>query len=892
MKKLTMNRLSLAGIRANRKDMTVLILSVFLAVFFTVGTLLGLDALYQRRRVELAAQYGTEDAIFFATTLTPEDLTSRSLAKRAGTVTLVGTADGFPVGYYDDTAQALLARQCLQGALPCRTGEVALDRRVKERLFPDAQIGERIVLSIKSPKSGTQNVEFRLVGILRGQHEDDTQDMLSGLLPKDALNFPQILLYSAENLPPVTRHIVVTFSRGINLEALESVYPEEILLGVQPSGGLYKGKPMFNTFEILKDTINMGSSLMLAGVCLLFGSMVGIFSAVSGQFQRKEAQYRLLRTIGATKGQIRTLSSRDALLLTLLTAPAGCLCAYVFVELLRILFPESLPQQPRPLWALAGLILSTALVWIAARLPAVLSGLHRETLPKGRKLRSHKAYALPKLWNQRSLRFHPLRSTALVFLIVLLNLSAVLSVGYTVAYRRDLPSIAHLDVPDLELTSVRYSSAETNLFTVEPAYHLSPECIRDLQSMPGVESATGVWYGDVLALTDHVGTYFPRIGLTNGHLAQYCEEQLTDRELDRLEASSSVRRMKKIVQALQDYLETDRIPYRLQLLVVPDLAELGDVLVSGRIDTDAINAGTAVLADLPTIYQVDRNGYLTLSRRPVTNALGVIENDQIALGETLSLLQLHLDAAQAQKYDLTTDDPDTLPFSEATVQSASPKVCGFVNTDIASLWPGAIITTPEGIRNMGLSYVQLRTLTVSLSSSVTRQEKQAILDKLETLSYQEDGLVLSNNTDIVEAFSASRLRHILFRCAITVMLLLLVLLEIRGNLYWLIRSEQRNFGILRAIGAENATLEALCHRQTVFCTLCALLLSMGIYGLGTVPRASFAALYSLFFNCAPLYSLAAMAVCTALVLLLSLHAARRALKRLEAQSIIETIREE
>lgn len=41
MKKLTMNRLSLAGIRANRKDMTVLILSVFLAVFFTVGTLLG-----------------------------------------------------------------------------------------------------------------------------------------------------------------------------------------------------------------------------------------------------------------------------------------------------------------------------------------------------------------------------------------------------------------------------------------------------------------------------------------------------------------------------------------------------------------------------------------------------------------------------------------------------------------------------------------------------------------------------------------------------------------------------------------------------------------------------------------------------------------------------------
>ena len=892
MKKLTMNRLSLAGIRANRKDMTVLILSVFLAVFFTVGTLLGLDALYQRRRVELAAQYGTEDAIFFATTLAPEDLTSRSLAKRAGTVTLVGTAGGFPVGYYDNTAQALLARQCLQGALPCKAGEVALDRRVKERLFPDAQVGDRLLLSIVSPKSGTWDMEFRLVGILRGQYEDDTQDMLSSLLPKDALNFPQILLYSAENLPPVTRHIVVTFSRGISLEALENVYPEEILLGVQPSGGLYKGKPLFNTFEILKDTINMGSSLMLAGFCLLFGSMVGIFSAVSGQFQRKEAQYRLLRTIGATKRQIRKISSRDALLLTLLTAPAGCLCAYLFVELLRALFPESLPQQPRPRWALAGLLLSTALVWVAARLPAVLSGLHRETLPKGRKLHSHRAYTLPKLWNQRNLRFHPLRSAALVFLIVLLNLSAVLSVGYTVAYRRDLPSIALVDVPDLQLTSSRYSDGETNLFTVEPNYHLTAECIKELRSMPGVESAAGSWYGNVLVLTDHVGTYFPRIGLTNGHLAQYCKEKLTDRELDKAEASSSVRRAEQAAQALQDYLKTDLIPYRLQLIVVPELEEMRDMLVSGNIDTDAINAGTAVLADLPTIYQVDRDGYLILSRTPVENALGVIENDQIALGETLSLLQLHLDAAQAEGHDLTADDPDALPFSEATEQRASPKVCGFVNSDIASLRPGAIITTPEGIRNMGLSYVQLRTITVNLSSSVTRQEKQAILEKLEILSYQEDDLLLIDNTDIVEAFSASRLRHILFRCAVTVMLLLLVLLEIQGNLYWLIRSERRNFGILRAIGAEKGCLEALCRRQAVFCTLCALLLSIGIYALGTVPSASLAALYSLFYNCAPLYSLAAMAVCTALVLLLSREAARRARKRLEAQSIIETIREE
>lgn len=890
MKKLTMNRLSLAGIRANRKDYTLLVFSVFLAVFFTCCTLLGLDALYQRNRVEMAAQYGTEDAIFFATEVQPEALTSQALAQKAGSVTLVGTAEGFPVGYYDDSARALLARQCLQGRLPSKVGEIALDRRVKERLFPEARVGETVCLSIDNPNSGISEHAFCLVGVLRGQNEDD--DTIENLLPTGALNFPQILLSDAQGLPPVTRHVVLTFPRGGSLERLKCAYPQEILLGVQPSGELYTGKPLYSTFSLLRDVINMGSSVMLAGFCLLLGAMAGIFSAVSGQYQRKEAQYRLLRTIGATKRQIRSLSSRDALLLTLFTAPAGCLCAYLFVELLRVLFPESLPQRPRPLWGLAGLALSAALVWIAARLPAVLSGLRKDGKPRHATLRSRKAYRLPRLWNRRSLRFHPLRAVSLVILIVLVNLSAVLSVGYTISFRRDLPSIASLEYPSLELMSTQYSSANTGLFTVEPAYHLSTECAAELEAMPGVESAAGAWYGKVLVLTDHVGTYFPKIGLSNTHLGQYCKDQLNDREQEKLEASGSVKRTMEQIHALQDFLNTDLIPYSLQLIVVPDLEALQDSLVSGSIDAAAINAGTAVLANLPTMYQVDRDGYLTISRIPPGKPLSVIENDQIALGETLNLLQLHLDEADTRAFDLTADTAEALPFSQATLQTASPKVCGFTDSDLSAFPTGALITTPEGIRNMGLSYVQLRSVSVELSPSVTRSEKRAILDKLDTLSYQEDHLLLNDSTDIVEAFTASRLRHILFRCAITAMLLLLTLLELRGELHWMVRREQRSFGILRALGAERKTLEDLCGRQALCCTAAALLISAGIFALGKLPRWGSAWLYSLFYNCPPLWSLLTLALSTGIVLLLSRAGLRRVLKRIEAQSVIDTIREE
>ena len=77
------------------------------------------------------------------------------------------------------------------------------------------------------------------------------------------------------------------------------------ILGIDSAGALYEGQPHYGPMSALKEQINMGSSLILAGSTLLLASLLGIFSAVSGQFYRKEEQYRMLRTIGATRRQIR-----------------------------------------------------------------------------------------------------------------------------------------------------------------------------------------------------------------------------------------------------------------------------------------------------------------------------------------------------------------------------------------------------------------------------------------------------------------------------------------------------------------------------------------------------------------------------------------------------------
>ena len=303
MKKLTLNHLAFSGLRANRKEYRLLCVGVFLAVFFTVGTLLGLDILFQRSEAETAAEYGREDALCFSAEATPEELESQGLARQAGAVTLVGTLRNFPVGCYDDTAQALLSRRCLEGRLPLKAGETAMDRQVLERLFRDARIGDTLVLPITDGHGQTRQKEYRLVGILQPQFQGDSG--LEDYLPQGTLSLPRVLLGSQEDFVPICRHIVFTFPLGGSLEKCKESYPSGSFLGIDSAGALYENQPLYNSFSALKDQINMGSSLILAGSALLLASLLGIFSAVSGQFYRKEEQYRMLRTIGATRRQIR-----------------------------------------------------------------------------------------------------------------------------------------------------------------------------------------------------------------------------------------------------------------------------------------------------------------------------------------------------------------------------------------------------------------------------------------------------------------------------------------------------------------------------------------------------------------------------------------------------------
>ena len=105
MKGLTMNRLALAGLRANRKEYRQMALGIFLAVFLAVGTALGLWAILEKQAAVRRIRFGQADGLFYRVqVLEPDTLRNTGMVSRVGTVSILGRSGDFRFGFFDEDA--------------------------------------------------------------------------------------------------------------------------------------------------------------------------------------------------------------------------------------------------------------------------------------------------------------------------------------------------------------------------------------------------------------------------------------------------------------------------------------------------------------------------------------------------------------------------------------------------------------------------------------------------------------------------------------------------------------------------------------------------------------------------------------------------------------------
>lgn len=834
MKKLTIHRLALADLRANKKDFVLLGIGIFLAIFLTTTVFLALFSLYGYQVKTRQETYGKEDGFLFqAGLLTAQELMDTGLVSEVGTITQPEESSASPVGTYDEKAALLLNRQLLSGRLPQAPGEAALDETILERKYQGTAIGDTIEVSIQ-PRAYSPKVSktFTVTGILRPMFSgvEIQSRLFRNALPGNT-SLPQILLYREdpflETLPKI-HHLVFSYALGGGLKKLHEAFPNAALIELDGFG--YSRRPGEASDGIWRayQFTNLAAPVLSAGCALVLCAVIGILEAVSGQFARKEQFYRMLRAVGATRGQLRAVSRRASLLLALLTAPAAVLCAAGLVWVCSLALPEYLVfSWKSPLFP-AAILASFGLVWICAEIPAFFAArkpILSQTPGPLRKntVSSRRSFVPHALISLRKLRLKPLQTVGSGILILILNLSLVCSVFSARDLTEYIRSLSNT-VPRFQINNPLLSY-KASLLTVIPESSLSIETVRELEQLPHVTSVTAQWEANINALVDSVGTYLLTVNLDNPQLWQYHPElnpgdYFPDAQLDGWTENQA----SQAHGYLEQQLDTKQISVSLKLVVVSDLSQLSRDLKAGQIDKARLDSGEAVLLSVPEYYvTLEQGGCFRSSSKPSPSDKPdhydyFTENDQFSLGDTLPLVQVYSDS-----------DSDNLMSAlfTSTRATASPRIDGLLTgVPYGSFGTPAVVTTPKGIQSLGLRCDNTTNIQINLDGPVDRATEDTLRDRIQRIAAREDGLVVSDPMSSRRATVAfSTLSTVFFFCLYGAILVITLVL-ICGTCIRDFRGQRYTIGVLRAMGCDKGALSRLYFPQLLLCGLLGFLISL------------------------------------------------------------------
>lgn len=287
-------------------------------------------------------------------------------------------------GYWDETALSLGHIRVLDGRLPEKPGEVALEEATCYRLNLPVQTGSTLSLSLQAPdgQGGYDAHKFGLhatvVGIVSSYNT--AWDTLDGAYP-GVTDLPGILLcqqeaqsYSASR--PHAETLLLSLATGLtswDTHVLDALLPET-------PGSL--GEIRTNGRILGIDWIEQDTTALISVLAVLFilvlTTALGIANAFSAVAKQRMEQLRLLRSLGATRRQAASLIWYEAFLLSCVSVPAGLILAAALARgclaLLSGLAHAAYMYVLSPWVLVASGLVGWLTIWAAAWIPAWRAG--------------------------------------------------------------------------------------------------------------------------------------------------------------------------------------------------------------------------------------------------------------------------------------------------------------------------------------------------------------------------------------------------------------------------------------------------------------------------------------------------------------------------------------
>lgn len=859
MKQMTINSVSAASLRANRKAYLSLAGGILLAVFLATAVTVCGYGILRANEEKIVQKIGYMDCVLFdQPEITDEALRQSGLFSRLGRVYALAQAEGSDVwlGYADPEGEAILGRTCVQGRLPESAGEIAVEQSALEKLRSDASVGDTVTWKLQ-PVNGTEEERtYTIVGILREQ--SGYMDSSYYFVYSDAvLGWPSAVTYPGEQFATgrTAVHRVMTMAPLAKYSQVEETWPVDYyrMAFLSRTGGkLTYWDPSYS--DRVARTEQMGVLLTLGGALLLC-TCIGIASAMESVLASRTEEIGMLRAVGATRRQIRRIFGRDAWLLSLATLPAGLLLGTLAAWALCALSEGSMRFSLHIGLLLPIIAVTVFCIFVSSALPLGRAsrqapmGVLRDTalLRKARRFKSKKDFKATGLIAGRQLRIHPLRQTGAALMVMATLLCTAFAgdaLFDTAAEMRRSQTVAFTLHPKTNVFSTYHFSAAA------PSSRLSEQ---DMAQLRGLEQIGGAGvYGETfvdLLLTGEPTDYLlpfsgDRFEAYDGDDSVLTYDMLYDLDRNYLdigpndprpaepaqgEAGSGAYRVYMVYEQMRAAMDAQNLPGKpVNIpLFVTDLSQVdfSGRVTEGKVDLAAIDAGEQILVYAPDIYI---SGVLNSSEVYMTDTsdrgdiLKELKNDFFHAGDSLQLAQLVNRADRINPYPASLDSAYDIwraDYASMERHDASVSVGAVLGGEPICNQEISFITTEEGAKALGLDLTDVRRIDVSLTGDVDTETEQALQERLERIGMRGDMEVTNHLADWREEIAAMKRTLAMYVSMLLLFFAVAVAMQV-GNASRRIRADRRMIGTLRAVGADEKALLG-CYRLPVLITTAA-----------------------------------------------------------------------
>ena len=827
MKKLTYSAMAMARLRANKRQYLSLVLGIFLAIFLVTTIFLAAQGFLLAKVVETEKEVGRLDSFLLdESTVSDQQLSDSGLYTQIGHVTVTAALEGSDtyLGWYDENAAEHMNRSLLEGGLPKNPGEIAIEQGtlLVLDLERDWQIGDTVELNLTPINGAPESRSFKLVGILVDQVDKlDLSDRVH--FSKEFIRkFPALLISSDEPVFQTGRSVIHrTLVRPMGKFSYNGVSDFQKHFGTHSS---YLGQfctvsvtGIINYSDHTVDTDDAFITILVLGtmlaLALIASCCIGIAGAMEGALARRREEIGLLRVVGATKRQIRRVFGRESLILALLVSPFSIAVGIFSVWAISIFIPEQMILKLNPLLLIPIAIISVAVIMFAGYWPLrrfssqMPMSVIRDTdvLRRIKNAKSKKRFKVSKLISDRMLRLYPGRQVGSGILTALMLFCAICAV---VCMSFGL----EMGTTDNYAFSFTLENGTLNGYvSYLPNPPLSNQSLAQLRKLPCVDKVVVDRNIVVQILLDEKYDY-----LKHENPAFYTEEEYMSRQEIAGEKNPEFINLlhgnweSQVAEynAIREYLGTTREIAQIEInTVVLDEAtimKMSGNLVDGKIDADAINAGREVIISAPSLWNgVSPQGYAYTYRAKEKLNVGdtlVAQNDCFYTGMELPIVQIWNDT---EIYDSTEG------IAQAQRRDSSVRVGAVLNqyNDASWLYSNAtILTTEQGLQNMGLYVNGYDEYKIYLDGDINQQTEVALVQKINAIASRSGQYQFYNRLKSYRENAAVGAQLVAVFSVISILFAAVSVSMIVSSITRRIQSDGKRIGMLRAVGADQKTI--------------------------------------------------------------------------------------